>query len=59
MSYEQLDKERRRGWRATVYVTPEEAKTLTERFDTDHEVGTISPEAWAALGKANPSSEPK
>jgi hypothetical protein len=60
MSDEQLDKERRRGWRATVWVTPEDARMLTERFATEHEVGTISPEDWAALGsKAKSAAEPK
>jgi hypothetical protein len=58
MSDEQLDKERRRGWRPSAWVTPEEAEILVERFATEHEVGTISHEAWATLGsKAKPGAE--
>jgi len=49
MSDEQLDKERRRGWRLSVWVTPEDAALLTDRFFSEHEVGEISPEAWARL----------
>lgn len=58
MTDEQLDKERRRGWRMAVWATPEEAEIIAARFDTEHEVGSISPEAWAALGsKAKPGDK--
>jgi hypothetical protein len=54
MSDELLDKDRRRGWRATSYVTTEEAELLLSRFDDEHEVAVIDLAAWAALGfKAN------
>jgi len=45
-----LDKERRRGWRLAIWVTPEEAELIADRFASEHEAAEISPEAWAALG---------
>lgn len=55
MSDEQLDKERRRGWRLAVWVTPEETELIMARFASEHEVGEISPEAWAELGSTERS----